>query len=91
MLHEIKLAVVGALVASALIDDARAETRHAVPETSTVLIQSIYDRMDMIQTRAARFILASAESGIALRLAAVDRLPNHRPMVGSFVIAHLEP
>lgn len=90
MLHEIKIAVVSALVASSMIDDARAEARHAVPDASAIL-ESIYERIDLIQERTSQFVLARAETEVALKFAAADRLPKHRPLINSFVIAHLEP
>lgn len=92
MLHELKLAVVGAVCAASLINGARADdTNHVDAFSPQALLNAIYVEMDDDRRQTTQFVLAGAESRVAELSAIRHALPYPRPLVSTFVLAHLAP
>lgn len=93
MLHELKLAVVGAFCAASLVGGARAAedmSRLDAPAPLAVL-NAIYAEMDETRRETMQFVLASAETRVGDLAAVRHALPFPRPLVNGFVLAHLAP
>lgn len=92
MLHELKLAVVGAFCAASLLNGARAEEpKHVEALHPAALVTAIYAKMDESRSETSNFVLASAETRIADLSAMRHAQPFPRPLVSAYVLAHLAP
>jgi hypothetical protein len=92
MLHELKLAVVGAFCAASLLTGARAEdSNSAAGLDPSALLNAMYAEMDEDRRETAQFVLAGAEARVADLAAVRHALPFPRPLVSAFVLAHLAP